>query len=94
MVLLNTVFPSTPAFSEEVRSGYIGFIPSRAKEIEEDFTAIGSFYANFMERLAWEDPTLRDIVDYYRSVRIGGGVKVDSCTDFPLRYSVTPFKNE
>ena len=74
-VLLNMVLPSTPAFSEEVRSGYIGFIPSRAKEIEEDFTAIGSFYANFMERLAWEDPTLRDIVDYYRSVRIGGESK-------------------
>lgn len=62
------LLPQTPTLPVQVNSGYINFIPSNT----QNFTAVGSFYATLMERLAWEDSTLRDIVDYYRSVRIGG----------------------
>lgn len=39
-----------------------------------NFEPVGSFYVNLMERLAWEDPALRDIVDYYRATEISGRV--------------------
>ena len=92
-VLLNTVYLSTPVFPEDVSSGYLGFIPSHAKKIE-DFTAIGSFYANFMERLAWEDPTLRDIVDYYRLVRIGGESKGGQLNRFSFDVFSNPVQEQ
>ena len=41
----------------------------------EHFTPIGALIAKLMERLAWEDPALRDLVDYYRATKIGGDGK-------------------
>ena len=38
----------------------------------EHFTPIGALIAKLMERLAWEDPALRNLVDYYRATKIGG----------------------
>ena len=36
------------------------------------FTAIGTLISNLSRRLAWEDPTLRDLADYYEVTKIGG----------------------
>ena len=47
------------------------FPPNQAKH----FTSIGAFISNLTERLAWEDPALRDLADYYRSVKITGSGK-------------------
>ena len=66
----NSDLPSQKT-QDQVRCAHLPHIPVRDEEAN-DFTAIGSFYVNFMERLAWEDPTLRDIVDYYRVTGEGG----------------------
>lgn len=36
------------------------------------FTPIGTLISNLSRRLAWEDPTLRDLADYYQVTKIGG----------------------
>ena len=56
---------------ESIACGYLEHTPFRKKKTR-DFTPIGAFYGNLMERLAWEDPILRDIVDYYRVTGIAG----------------------
>ena len=56
---------------ESLACGHLEHTPFRESETR-DFTPIGAFYGNLMERLAWEDPILRDIVDYYRVTRIAG----------------------
>lgn len=61
-----------PVLRDSVNSGLLPHTPFH-KEKRERFTPIGAFYANFMDRLAWEDSTLRDVVDYYRETKIGGG---------------------
>ena len=75
---------------ERVNSGHLGLIPARDEEAN-DFTPVGSFYANLMERLAWEDPALRDIVNYYRVTGIGGqgGGELPRQWDFSSVYSET-----
>ena len=44
------------------------FPPDQAKH----FTSIGAFISNLTERLAWEDPALRDLADYYQGAKITG----------------------
>ena len=56
---------------DKVVGAHLPHIPARYEEAN-DFTAIGSFYVNLMEWLAWENPVLRDIVDYYRVTGAGG----------------------
>ena len=36
------------------------------------FTPIGTLISNLSRRLAWEDPALRDLADYYQVTKIGG----------------------
>lgn len=36
----------------------------------EDFTSIGVLISNLSKRLAWEDPTLRDLADYYHDIKL------------------------
>ena len=38
----------------------------------EHFTPIGSFISNLSQLLAWEDPALRDLADYYWRAKITG----------------------
>lgn len=38
----------------------------------EGFTPIGVFISSLSEKLAWENPELRDLVNYYKGVKIGG----------------------
>ena len=52
-------------------SGYLEHTPFLVNQ-KERFTPIGTLIAKLTEMLAWEEPTLRDIVDYYRATKIGG----------------------
>ena len=54
-----------------MQSTYVGHTFSRDNQ-KEYFTPIGGLIAKLMERFAWEDPALRDLVDYYRATGIGG----------------------
>ena len=36
----------------------------------EEFTSIGVLISNLSKRLAWEDPTLRDLADYYHDIKL------------------------
>ena len=38
----------------------------------ENFTPIGTLISNLSRRLAWEDPALRDLVNYYQGAEISG----------------------
>ena len=38
----------------------------------EDFTSIGVLISYLSRRFAWENPTLRDLADYYRDIKITG----------------------
>lgn len=68
--------------------GHIPHTPAHDEE-EKDFTAIGAFYVYLMEWLAWENPALRDIVDYYRVTGAGGpgGGNMSYQWDFSSVYS-------
>ena len=53
------------------RSAYVGL--SIVSDTEKTATTpIGSFISSLTSKLAWEDPRLRDIADYYRVVGLGG----------------------
>ena len=39
----------------------------------EDFTPIGALISYLWQRLAWEDPALRDLANYYHHTHMGGG---------------------
>ena len=36
------------------------------------FTPVGALISDLSQRLAWENPALRDLVDYYQATKIGG----------------------
>ena len=40
---------------------------------DNPFTPIGAFIAHLSQKLAWENPGLRDLADYYRMVDLQGG---------------------
>ena len=52
-------------------SSHIGHTSSVDNQVEY-FTPIGVFISHLTKRLAWEDPSLRDLADYYRIADIGG----------------------
>ena len=56
------------------QSTYISHTFSYSKQTEH-FTPIGTLISNLSRRLAWEDPTLRDLVDYYQVTNMGGAGK-------------------
>ena len=79
------------SFYKKVTVSYFKSIASN-RENREPITAIGSFYAHLMNRLAWEDPTLRDIADYYEDANINssrGDDPIPQLWDFSAVYSET-----
>ena len=52
-------------------SSYIGFTPSDDNQVKH-FTPIGVLISKLSQWLAWEDPLLRDLADYYRTTNISG----------------------
>ncbi len=64
----------TPAQNKLVgvsQSIYARHTPSHQAQYEH-FKSIGTLISFLTRRLAWEDPTLRNLVDYYFGTRIGG----------------------
>ena len=53
------------------QSIYARHTPSHQAQYEH-FKPIGTLISFLTRRLAWEDPTLRNLVDYYFGTRIGG----------------------
>ena len=53
------------------QSTYVRHTPSHQSQTEY-FTPIGTLISNLSRRFAWEDPKLRDLVDYYQVTKIGG----------------------
>jgi hypothetical protein len=56
------------------RSGYFGHVGTGERQVEQ-FTPIGALISYVSRRLAWEDPWLRDLADYYRMTKIEGSGK-------------------
>jgi len=54
-------------------SAYIGH--TRDERQVEQFTPIGVLISYLSQKLAWEDPSLRDLADYYRMTNIAGSGK-------------------
>ena len=52
-------------------SSYFKHLPFYAEQVGH-FTPIGALISNLSQWLAWEDPALRDLADYYRSTNITG----------------------
>lgn len=55
--------------------GHAGMYPHQTQD--EQFTAIGAFISYLSQKLAWEDPSLRSLADYYRVTNIGGSGQGD-----------------
>ena len=55
-------------------SAYIGHTRTYEQQAEQ-FTPIGVFISYLSQKLAWEDPVLRNRADYYRIVNIAGSGK-------------------
>ena len=52
-------------------SVYIGHTRTDERQVEQ-FTPIGVLISYLSQKLAWEDPLLRDLADYYRMTDIAG----------------------
>lgn len=55
-------------------SAYIGHTRFYEQQVEQ-FTPIGVLISYLSQKLAWEDPSLRDLADYYRITNIAGSGK-------------------
>ena len=53
----------------EMITSYIRWTAGSTIQVE-DFTSIGVLISNLSKRLAWEDPTLRDLADYYHDIKL------------------------
>ena len=52
-------------------TAYVGHTRSQERQVEH-FTPIGVLISYLSQKLAWEDPSLRDLADYYRITNIAG----------------------
>lgn len=52
-------------------SGYIGHTHGYEQQVAH-FTPIGVLVSHLSQKLAWENPSLRDLADYYRITNIAG----------------------
>jgi len=55
-------------------SAYIGHTRTDERQVKQ-FTPVGVLISLLSQKLAWEDPSLRDLADYYRLVNISGSGK-------------------
>jgi hypothetical protein len=52
-------------------SGYVGQLRAHGQQAEQS-TPIGVLISYFSQKLAWENPSLRSLADYYRITNIAG----------------------
>jgi len=64
-------------------SSYVGHTGSYEQQVEQ-FTPIGVLISHLSQKLAWENPELREFADYYRMVNIAGGAR-DACEFGPAQ---------
>lgn len=57
--------------SGSAMSSYVGHTRDADRQIEE-FTPIGTLVSALSQKLAWEEPSLRSLADYYRLTNIAG----------------------
>ena len=69
--LLDPVIHSQYGLEGSAQSGYVQHSCSHPSQTEH-FTPIGTLISNLSQWIAWEDPALRGLVDYYRVTGIGG----------------------
>lgn len=55
-------------------SAYIGHTATNEQQVEQ-FTPVGVLISYLSQKLAWENPSLRDLADYYRITNISGSGK-------------------
>jgi len=55
-------------------SAYLGHTRTDERQVAQ-FTPIGVLISHLSQKLAWEDPSLRDLADYYRLTNIAGSGK-------------------
>jgi hypothetical protein len=55
-------------------SGYIGHTREHEQQVDQ-FTPIGVLISYLSQKLAWENPLIRDLADYYRIANIAGSGK-------------------
>ena len=53
-------------------SSHIGSMSSRSENKADRFTPLGGLISYLTRRLAWENPGLRDLADYYRQAKLIG----------------------
>jgi hypothetical protein len=66
----------TPIYGPDgsATSGYIGHTRTHEQQVEQ-FTPIGVLISYLTQKIAWENPSLRDLADYYRLTNIAGSGK-------------------
>lgn len=52
-------------------SVYVGHTRAHEQQVDQ-FTPIGVLVSHLSQKLAWENPSLRDLADYYRIANIAG----------------------
>jgi hypothetical protein len=57
--------------SGSATSAYVGHSRTNERQVDQ-FTPIGVLISYLSQRLAWENPSLRDLADYYRIVNLEG----------------------
>lgn len=64
--LISTYGPNGSAISS-----YLGYTQSNEQQIQQ-FTPIGALISHLSQKLAWENPELRDLSEYYKAANIAG----------------------
>lgn len=57
--------------SGSATTAYVGHTMNHEQQVEQ-FTPVGVLISYLCEKLAWEDPSLRELADYYRKTNIAG----------------------
>jgi len=70
-------------------SDYVGHTRSNELQVEH-FTPTGVLISHLSQKLAWENPSFRDLADYYRRTNIGALAR-GTCGSGPVRSTVKKF---
>ena len=92
LTFLDRLSPQDPNYASQEAEMITSYMRNTAGNIQiDDFTSIGVFISNLSKRFAWEDPTLRDLADYYNIKLISGGSGVQRKWEANLIYSSDVF---
>ena len=69
-MMINSLMSSTGQ-NRLVLTSYFKHVPYSDGQVNH-FTPIGALISNLLQLLAWEDPALRDLADYYWRAKMTG----------------------